>query len=209
MDLDSDAALRALRGLLRLLLAEPEEELAPLRPQLRRALGANLGLAAAMMPELALLLRVAAEPIGDAPVDVGRFYRIGIDVLRTLAGSRPIVFVLDDLQWASATPLGFFDAVVGEAGIPGLLFVGTYRVEEVDSAHPLSAMLSRWDRLNAAPRSLLLKNLSRSDLCTLLEEIMRLRPTDALRLADAIATRTDGNPYDSTELLNALRRDGA
>jgi diguanylate cyclase (GGDEF)-like protein len=209
LDLDSDAALRALRSLLRLLLAEPEEELLLLRPQLHRALGANLALASANMPELALLLRVAAEPVGDAPVEVGRLYRIGVDVLRTLAATRPVVFVLDDLQWASATPLGFIDAIVSEAGIPGLLFVGTYRVAEVDSAHPLSAMLSRWDRLNAAPRSLLLKNLGRNDLCTLLEEMMRLRPADALRLADAIATRTDGNPYDSTELLNALRRDGA
>ena len=209
LDLDSDAVLRTMRGLLRLLLAEPEEELLPLRPQLQRALGANLTLALAMLPELALLLRVAAEPLGDASVEVGRFHRIGVDVLRTLAASRPVVFVLDDLQWASATPLGFIDAIVSEAGIPGLLFVGTYRVAEVDSAHPLSAMLSRWERLDAAPRSLLLKNLGRTDLCTLLAEMMRLRPAAALRLADAIVTRTDGNPYDSTELLNALRRDGA
>jgi diguanylate cyclase (GGDEF)-like protein len=136
-------------------------------------------------------------------------YRIGVDVLRTLAAIRPIVFVLDDLQWASATPLGFIDAFVCEGGIPGLLFVGTYRVDEVDAAHPLSAMRSRWERLNAAPRSLLLQNLEQNDLCTLLTEMMRLRPADALRLAEAIATRTDGNPYDSTELLNALRRDGA
>jgi len=209
LDLDSDAVLRTVRSLLRLLLAEPEEALEPLRPDLLRALGANLGLATAILPELALLLRVAAEPLDDAPLEVGRFYRIGVDILRTLAGSRPIVFVLDDLQWASATPLGFIDAIASEAGIPGFLFVGTYRNADVDSAHPLSAMLSRWDRLNAAPRSLILNNLGRSDLGALLGEMMRLRPADALRLADAIATRTDGNPYDTTELVNALRHDGA
>ncbi len=209
LDLDSDAILRALRSLLRLLLAEPEEELVPLRSQLLDALGANLALAEAMLPELALLLRVAAEPIGAASVEAARSYRIGVDILRTLAGSRPIVFVLDDLQWASATPLGFIDAVVSGDGIPGLLLVGTYRVAEVDSAHRLSAMFSRWNRLNATPRTLVLKNLGRNDLGALLEEMLRLRPADALRLADAMATRTDGNPYDSTELLNALRRDGA
>jgi diguanylate cyclase (GGDEF)-like protein len=209
LDVDSDAVIRALRSLLRLLLAEPDEELVPLRPRLHHALGANLTLATATLPELAMLLRIDAQPMSEALVEVGRLYRIGIDVLRTLAEIRPVVFVLDDLQWASATPLGFVDAVVSDAGIPGLLFVGTYRVGDVDAAHPLSAMRSRWDRLTAAPRSLLLKNLERHDLGTLLEEMLRLRPSDALRFADAIAARTDGNPYDSTELLNALRRDGA
>lgn len=210
LDMDADAVWRAFSSLMRLLLAEPEEDLAPLRPQLVRALGSNLALAAAVLPELAVLLRIVPEPVLGDPLEAqGRLTQLSLDLLRTIARTRPIVFVVDDLQWASATPLDFFDAVISDTSMPGLLFVGAYRVAEVDSAHPLSAMLARWERLSAPPRKLLLNNLGRTDLSEFLQEMLRLRSVDAARLADAVASRTGGNPYDTTELINALRRDGA
>jgi diguanylate cyclase (GGDEF)-like protein len=42
----------------------------------------------------------------------------------------------------------------------------------------------------------------------MLAEMLRLPEADAAALAEAVAARTGGNPYDSVELVNSLRRDG-
>ena len=39
--------------------------------------------------------------------------------------------------------------------------------------------------------------------------MLRLPLSEAAGLADAVSARTGGNPYDTVELVNALRRDGA
>jgi hypothetical protein len=208
-DLDADAVTQAFRKLFRLLLAEPEEELALLRERLVRALGPNLALAVAIMPELGLLLGVVPEPVaGDSLAERGRLAQLSLDLIRTIAASRPIVFVVDDIQWAGATPLGFIDAILSDTTLAGVLLVGAYRVADIDAVHPLAPLLSRWERLAAPPRRLLLENLGPSDLSLLLGEMLRLGPSDASRLAAAVATSTDGNPYDTTELIHTLRCDG-
>ena len=63
-DLEFDAAHQAFRALGRLLLAEPDEELAKLREQIVAAVGPNAGLLAAVLPEFAALLAVPPDP-GD------------------------------------------------------------------------------------------------------------------------------------------------
>ena len=64
-DLEFDAANQAFRALGRLLLAEPEDELAqgPRRGSWRRS-GPNAGLLTAVVPEFAALLAVPPDP-GD------------------------------------------------------------------------------------------------------------------------------------------------
>ena len=63
-DLDAiwfDAIHQAFRALGRLLLAEPEAELAEMREQILRAVGANAALLTATVPEFAALLAVAPD----------------------------------------------------------------------------------------------------------------------------------------------------
>jgi hypothetical protein len=63
-DLESSGVYRAFRTLGRLLLAEPEDELAEVRDRIRAALGPNAGLMAAVVSEYAALLAVPPDP-GD------------------------------------------------------------------------------------------------------------------------------------------------
>ena len=63
-DLEFDAAYQAFRALGRLLLAEPEAELAQLRERIVAAVGQNAGLLAAVLPEFAALLGVPLEADG-------------------------------------------------------------------------------------------------------------------------------------------------
>ena len=143
-DLEFDAVNQALRALGRLLLAEPEGELAQLRMRIVAAVGSNAGLLAAVLPEFATLLAVSPDP-GDPLTAQARAQRAAAAVLRAVASpKRPVVVFLDDLQWAGRAPLGFVDLVLSEEPVQGLLLVGAYREDDVDAAHPLAVPLSRW-----------------------------------------------------------------
>jgi diguanylate cyclase (GGDEF)-like protein len=210
-DGESNAVSQAFRALGRLLLAEPEEELAKVRGSIMRAVGPHAGLVAAANPELAVLLGVAPVPTGDDMLMATiRLQRVGLELLRAVASpKRPIVLVIDDLQWAGRTPMGFVDAVLSDDDLEGVLLVAAYREDEVDAAHPLGAMLSRWRSLETPPEHIRLGNLPKTSHVALLAEMLRVDLKGASTLAVAIEPRSRGNPYDTVELVNALRRDGA
>ena len=211
-DESADGVTQALRALVRLLLAEPEDRLAVLRARIADYVGRDVEVLAAFMPEFSMLL-------GVAPADVrsiegrelrARLFSAAVGVLRAVASpERPLVMVIDDLQWAGEVPIGLVNAVLVDENLPGVLLVGAYRDGEVDASHPLSAVMARWERLGVAPTTLRLANLPPSQLGTLVARMLRLAPGPAADLADAIGVRTGGNPYDTVELVNALRRDGA
>ena len=171
--LEFDTGYQAFRALGRLLLAEPEDELAQLRERIVAAVGPNAGLLAAVLPEFAALLGVPPDA-GDPLTAQARVQRAGAAAVRAVASrKRPVVLFLDDLQWADGTPLGFVDLVLSEERVEGLLLVGAYRDGDVDAAHPLMAPMSRW-RDQTTVRHLRLGNLPEPSLATLVAEVLRV-----------------------------------
>ena len=206
-DLEFDAVNQALRALGRLLLAEPDEELAKVREQILDAVGPNAGLLTATVPEFAALLAVPPDP-GDPLTAQVRAQRAVVAVLRAVASpNRPLVMFIDDVQWAGRTALGVVDLVLSEEPVEGLLLVGTYREDDVNPAHPLAAPLSRW-RDQAEVRHLRLANLPGPSLVAMVAEMLHVDRAAAVGLVQVISPQTSGNPYETVELLNALRGDG-
>lgn len=210
-DAGSGALLKALRSLGKLLLSEPESEIEDLRRRLLAELDSNAGLAVTVMPELANLLGVAAEPMPEDPLQAeARVQRLTLSTLAAVAStSRPLVLVIDDLQWAARSSIAAFDALLCDDRLQGVLLVGIYREAEVDAAHPLTTHLDRWRRLDQPPAVLKLENLPPRNMAELLAEMLRLPAAGAADLAAALQDRTQGNPHVTVELVNALRRDGA
>jgi signal transduction histidine kinase len=206
-DVEASAVYQAFRALARLLLAEPEDELRRVRGRIRTALGANAGLMAAVVPEYATLLAVPPDP-GDPMTAQVRGQRNGVQILRAVASPhRPIVLFLDDLHWAGRTPVGFVDMLLEEEPIEGLLLVGSHRDHDRDGADPPAGPLSRW-RDQAGVRHLRLPHLSVPSMVTMIAEMLHVDPAAAADLVEVIEPHTSGNPYDTVELLNGLRRDG-
>ncbi len=206
-DLEFDGVYQAFRALGRLLLAEPEDELARVCERILAATGPNAGLSAAIVPEFAALLAVPPDP-GDPLTAQVRTQRGAAETMRAVASrDRPVVVFVDDLQWAGRTPLGFVDLLLSEEPVKGLLLVGTYRDEDVDAAHLLAPMVARWQR-QPRVRHVHLENLAASGLTTMVAEMLHMNPGAAADLAEMIGPHTSGNPYQTVELLNVLRRDG-
>ncbi|GAB3869563.1 hypothetical protein GCM10027610_129350 [Dactylosporangium cerinum] len=206
-DLEFDAVRQVFRALGRLLLAEPEDELAQVRERVLAAVRPNAGLLAAVIPEFAALLGVPPDP-GDPLTAQVRAQRVAVDALRAVASrQRPVVMFVDDLQWAGHTPLGVIDIVLNEEQIDGLLLVSAYREADVDAARSLAAPLARW-REQPGVRHLRLVNLPVPGTITMVAEMLHVDPVRAAGLGELINPYTSGNPYETVELLNALRRDG-
>ncbi|GAA3049896.1 AAA family ATPase [Pseudonocardia yunnanensis] len=206
-DLEFDAGFQAFRALGRLLLAEPEDKLSQVRERALTALGPNAGLLSAAVPEFTTVLGVPPDP-GDPLTAQARTQRAAVQGLRAVASrERPVVVFLDDLQWGGRTSLGFVDLVLSEEPVEGLLLVGAYRDTDVDAAHPLAVLMSRW-REQAGVRWLGLDNLPVSSLATMVGEMLHVDRAAAAGLVEVIHNRTAGNPYETVELLNALRREG-
>jgi predicted ATPase len=210
-DLEFDAVYQAFRALGRLLLAEPDDELAQVRTRILAGVGANAGLLTATVPEFAALLAVPPDA-GDPLTAQVRAQRNAVEVLRAVASrKRPVVLFLDDLQWAGRSPLGVVDLVLGEEPVEGLLLVCAYREgdvdAEIDPAHPPAARLTRW-REQAAVQQLRLENLPRPSLVGMVAEMLHADAAAVAGLVEVIEPHTSGNPYETVELLNALRRDG-
>ena len=208
-DLEFDAAHQALRALGRVLLAEPERDLTPLRARILAAVGPNAGLLTALVPEFASLLAVPPAA-GDPLTAQARAAHSALAVLSAVASpERPVVVFVDDLQWAGRAPLGFVDQVLSDEPIAGLLLVGSYRDGDghVDAAHPLAALLSRW-RDQGGVREIPLDNLPEPSLVEMVADMLHADRARAAGLVAAIEPHTGGNPYDTVELLDALHRDG-
>jgi signal transduction histidine kinase len=206
-DLEFDAVHQALRALGRLLLSEPEDELAEVLERVLRAVGPNAGLLTAALPEFAALLRVPPDA-GDPLTARARVQRTAVQVLRAVASrARPLVVFVDDLQWAGPTPLGVVDLVLREEQIDGLLLVGAYRDGDVGATRPLAPFLSRW-REQTAARHVRLGNLPVSGSVAMVAEMLHVDRATATGLGEVLAPRMSGNPYETVELLDALRREG-
>ncbi|MET7403415.1 AAA family ATPase [Dactylosporangium sp. NPDC005572] len=206
-DLESDGVYLAFRGLGRLLLAEPEAELTEVRERILDAVGPNAGLVTAVSPEFAALLAVPPDP-GDPLTTQVRAQQTTVQMLRAIASrKRPVVLFVDDLQWAGHTPIGFVDLVLSEEQIDGLLLVGAYREDDTNAASPLVTPLSRW-RQQPGVQHIRLDNLPVSSSISMVVEMLRVDEATAASLVKVINPYTSGNPYDTVELLNALRHKG-
>jgi predicted ATPase/signal transduction histidine kinase len=206
-DLEFSAANQAFRALGRLLLAEPDDELARVRRRILDAVGPNAGILAAAVPEFAALLAVPPDP-GDPLSAQARVQQAGMAALRAVASrKRPVVMFIDDLQWAGRTSLGFVDLLLSDDPIDGLLLVGVYATSDVHTAHVLAAPLSRWQD-QPGVQHLQLDNLPGPSHVAMIAEMLHVNEAAVVGLAGAIEPYTSGNPYETVELLNALRRDG-
>jgi predicted ATPase/signal transduction histidine kinase len=204
------AVTQALRGLGRLLLAQSGDAVALQRQRILQGVGLNAGRITRASPEFALLLGVHADvPEIDPRQAELQLQHAMLDLLKAVASPKcPLVVVVDDLQWAEATSLRLFERMMVDTELRGLLLVGAYRSEEVNAGNVLAPMIARWQQLNPPPSQIALANLNLTGMTEMIGQMLRLAPGPSRELAQALNVLTAGNPFDTIEMLNALRSDG-
>jgi len=127
----------------------------------------------------------------------------------TCSRSHPVVIFLDDLQWADETSLLLMNALITDTTIEGLLFIGSYRDNEVTADHPLRIRISDLDRMGFAKiTSLHLDNLDVRTVESLLSDTLCLTPLMVRHLAQAVWQKTAGNALFVVQFISALHDEG-
>ena len=170
-----------------------------------RALGARLTdvapAVARALPQLGRLLG-AGEPEDVGPEQFGE--QRSLAALHRLVHAvgtpgRPVLLVLDDVQWADALTVRLLDALMPPDGAPcWVAVVAAYRSEEVPPGAPLRAV--------AAARHLALGPLSPAAMGLLAESMAGPLPPPAL---DAVVRLADGSPFMGAAVLRGLVETGA
>ncbi|MEO1590613.1 MAG: AAA family ATPase [Cyanobacteria bacterium J06632_22] len=198
------AFLQALQDLLGQLLAESDEQLQTWKTRILDAVGEDGQVLIDVMPTLQHI-------IGDQPPVSGlsgkaaqnRFNRRFQQFIEVFtAAEHPLVIFLDDLQWADATSLQLVQLLMKGKG--HLLLLGAYRDNEVSSIHPLALALEEMGNAQTAVNTMTLGPLQFEQVNHLIADTLHCSTSLARPLAELIQSKTQGNPFFTTQFLKAL-----
>jgi tetratricopeptide (TPR) repeat protein len=140
-----------------------------------------------------------AEPLPQEAARL-RLYQALLEILQRHAQGRPLLLLLDDLQWADGLTLGWLQRVLAAAEPPPWLFVGTCRSEEgQELLAPLRAL--------PGVRELPLERLTEGEVGGLVSEMLAWSepPSD---LVATLYRYSEGNPFFAAEYLRSAAEEG-
>lgn len=196
----------ATRAIVHHALREKHTALEARKQELAAALGVNGQVLTDLCPDVELLIghKAKAPDVGAAeaknrlPIMYRRF-------LSAFASARlPLVLFFDDLQWADPASLELLGRVLTDPELRHTLIIGTYRDDEIDAGHPLSAMLASLRKASIEPLEITLGPLSQEATDAYVAASLGLAPDDVRPLSQAAWNKTHGNPFFLLQFLRAL-----
>ncbi len=175
-------------------------------------LRAELGPGAAEIAELVPDVRQRLPDLGALPAVADpqqarfRLFDSIAGFLMNASRRRPLVLVLEDLNWADEGSLLLLEFVARELADAHVLLIGTYRDIDLSRRHPLSKTLGELARERLFER-VLLGGLSHEDVERFIEATCAFAPDQAL--VRALYTQTEGNPFFVSEVVRLLTEEGA
>lgn len=121
-------------------------------------------------------------------------------LLRNISAERPLVLVIEDIQWADAATLMLIRSLVGTLDGTRFMGIATLRSDEVGRGDPLRSLLAELQRSRNVVR-VDLKRLSREDVTAMITEASGRTPRQDE--VDTLTMRSQGIPFYVEELMGA------
>jgi PAS domain S-box-containing protein len=200
----------AFAGLIRRLVGADAADLHQWASALSEALGANGQLVVNLVPELARIIGDQPPvPSLSGPESKKRFLLVLRQFLGVFARhNHPLVLFLDDLQWLDSATLDVFEYLATQPDIGHLLLIGAYRDNEVTPGHPLEDCLRTIRQSRTRVKEMALRNLERGDVAQLITDALGGGSDIIGPLAEAVFTKTGGNPFFTIQFLAQLVDEG-
>lgn len=200
------AMVSTFSNLVRQLLTETEASLAQWRETIQVALGANGQVIIDVIPEVELIIGKQPEITELAASEVqNRFNLVFQNFIRVFTQpEHPLVMFIDDLQWADIASLKLIKLLMNALDSQYLLFIGAYRDNEVNSAHPLMLTIDEIREVGVRVEHISLSPLNLSNLNQLISDTLKCSSSQTLPLAELVLSKTGGNPFFSQEFLKSL-----
>jgi len=201
--------LEALESLLRSALGTSEERPEDLRARFELALGVDAPLLATLLPELARVLGACVPPREVALSESKD--RLAIALARFVSAlstrERPVVFIVDNLQWADATTLDVLTRWTLDRS-PPMLVVSACRTADLSEDHPLGRAVSMLRAEGRPITEIALPPLSDHAVTTWVADALSSSLEEVAPLVEVISQRTGNAPLFVARLLESLRDRG-
>ncbi len=209
-DVPYSAIIQAFAGLTRQLLIESHERISTWKDALLAGLGPNGKVITDIIPAIELIIGKQPDiPILGPDESNNRFMLVFKNFIRVFASSaHPIVVFLDDLQWADFGSLTLMKNTMTDPEIKYVFFIGSYRDNEVNAAHPLMHALSEITNEEFSPHMIELAPLDVASVNHLISNFLRSSESATLQIAELVHKKTSGNPFFINQFLKALYDEG-
>lgn len=208
-DIAYSAVSQAFKGLVRHLLGEGDQQIEEWRKRILKAIGPNGSLVLDVIPELEHLIGRQSEVPMLGPRETRyRFNQVFREFVGLFANAdHPLVFFLDDLQWADSASLRLLEELAGAANLTHFLFIGAYRDNEVPARHPLRVGIDQLRRDGVDITAISLKPLDLFHTQRLIADTLHSDLDSVAELAAIVHSKTHGNPFFTNEFLKIMHRD--
>jgi hypothetical protein len=129
------------------------------------------------------------------------------EALEIISLERPVVIHIDDLQWADRDSVDVLESLLGSLERARLLFVMSFRSEDVTNFPFLERLLARAD--SPVRRSLHLAPLTTAEAATYAERVLGPKWPGAGSYARTLAQESDGNPFLLDQMVRAALEVGS
>ncbi len=133
------------------------------------------------------------------------WYDLG-KMLEKKASDKPLVIFLDDLQWADRSTILVINYLANKISGSPILFIGTYRPEDIDGSHPVNELISHLTRENLLEK-IDLEPLEKKHVRKITQRLIgRIDIPDYF--IDILYEITDGNPLFARECVKHMLEEG-
>ncbi len=200
----------AFTQMVRQILTEDTGRVEIWRQRLADALGANARIIVDAVPELEFI--IGPQPVVEElpPADTrNRFNMTFEKFFRTFAAEEhPLTIFIDDMQWIDLASLQQMEAFFTGGRARHILFIGTYRSNEISGMHPLHQTMAAIRDKEGRIRTLTLEPLAAGDIYSYLEDTFKRTAPDLSTLSEVIRQKTNGNPFFIRKFIESLHAAG-
>lgn len=166
-------------------------------PRLREAMGGLGRLIVDLVPEFAPLLGDLPEVEEISPLEARHRFAAVLRALLDVVcrAEHPVVFFLDDWQWADTASLELLKLLQLGSSLRYLLLIAPYRDDEVDGSHPFCATVEELRRQGVPIRTIEIHELGAEEVRAWAQDIFQPGIANLDGLSSLIHRQTGGNPF--------------
>lgn len=208
-DIPYSGLIEALKDLINQALTESETDLTILRHKLLGVLHNSGQILIDLIPGLELIIGKQQIPASlGTQENQNRLKLLFKNFIRVFSKKEhPLVIFLDDLQWAGLSTLVLMKELITDPTIEHLLFIGTYRDQEVTKSHPLILTLEEIRKEKGILHELFLKPLDLEAIKNFTADTMHSSLERATPLAQILHQKSGGNPFYLIQFLKKLHQE--
>ena len=204
-----DCLIQLVNELVLKILSKSSVKLRQWKDKLMRAMDVNAGLMTSIFPTLESIIGKQPEvPYLQAAEAV---HRLNLTFVRFMsaftAKRRPLVLLLDDLQWADSASLKMIQLLASDTGCTNMLLFLAYRDDNLTAEHKVSHAVQQMAANGVPIKFLPMHPLPLQQVNQLVSETLGCASERSLPLSSIILTKSDGNPFTVVQLIRALHAD--